>query len=153
MLVGALRATRSGGRLRGTLAMPEASRPDHRVRPVFAAYVFGFVALALLAIASLLLVGVIREPSLLNALMVISVSAPALPFAYFAARGFRANRESAFQALPERKCGVASMCFLALALVLGVSSGHVGLALGPFVAAALFGLCVRSVRQFMLFLP
>lgn len=133
--------------------MKTSTSDDRRVRPVFAAWVFGSLCLAFGLLGSAVAVQFVRSPSVENALWIVSVAAPIVPLSYFAFRGFFHNRKSAFEALPERFCALMGMSFLALAVLLGLLSGVWPQAFCPVVAAALFAFCITSVREALLFLP
>ncbi len=132
-----------------TISAPD----DRRVRPAFAAWVFGFLCVLFGLLDLALVLQFVRTPSVENVLWIISMAAPIAPLSYFAIRGFLCNRKSAFEALPERFCGTMSIAFLVLAVVLGLLSGVWAQAIGPVVAAALWGLCIAPVRVAFLFLP
>jgi hypothetical protein len=123
------------------------------VRPQIAAYAFGSVVVVILAFAGLFLIEFVRSFDPILILAALSVAAPSAPLVYFAARGFRSKRRSAFEALPQRACGYAALGFLISGFLLALVAGNWGLAIGPSIAAFLFALCVESLRESMSILP
>jgi len=124
-----------------------------RVRPVFAAVVFGGLVVLLLLLALLAGVSFLRQPSLDRAQMWFSILCPRVPLAWFAVRGFLAGRGDAFAGMPEGMCAAGAALFAALALLVGAASGVWVFAFGPAFAALFFALCLRSVREALLLLP
>jgi hypothetical protein len=120
------------------------------VRPVFAAFVFGLLAVLFLALAVLIVFATHGNSS--EVFTGVSLLAPCVPLVYFATRGFAHGRRSAFQDMPERACGLAALVFLAGVLV-ACASGVFALAVGPGIAAVLFALCVESVRNLVAAFP
>lgn len=123
------------------------------VRPVFAAWVFGFLAVLLVLGATVVFVQFLRTPNLSWLAWSTSILAPCAPLTYFAARGFREGRRGAFDDLPESACLAAALFFIALAALLRFAAGTWGTAVGPGVAAVLFAACIRSVRELLFLLP
>lgn len=123
------------------------------VRPVFAAWVFGFLAVLLVLGATVVFGQFLRTPDLSWLAWSGSILAPCAPLTYFAARGFREGRRSAFDELPESACLAAALFFIALAALLRFAVGTWGAAVGPGVTAVLFAVCVRSVRELLFLLP
>ncbi len=111
-------------------------------RPVFAAWVFGCLALLVFVAALMIAHSHVR----LQVLWALSALAPCAPLVYFAGRGFRANRRDAFEDLPERACAVAALSFSVLGLLLGWFGRTWALSLGPLLAGFAFALCIREVR-------
>ena len=120
---------------------------------MFAACVFGFLSVILGLFVLAVIIHYLQAPTLSNLMWVPSLASPIVPLSYFAFRGFRNPRSSAFESLPERYCGAASLSFLALGIVLGALSGSWAHAIGPAVAALLFALSIRAVREILLMLP
>jgi O-antigen/teichoic acid export membrane protein len=117
------------------------------IRPMFAAIVFGFLALLLGFLAAVILAQF--QPAERGALGALSILTPCIPLLYFAFRGFRANRRDAFEALPQRACALAAASFAALGFMFGWFGGTWGLAAGPIAAAVAFALCVKPLREFV----
>jgi len=123
------------------------------VRPVFAAWVFGFLAVLFVLGATVAFAQFLRTPGLSWLAWSASILAPCAPLTYFAARGFREGRRGAFDELPESACLAAALFFIALAALLRFAAGTWGAAVGPGVAAVLFAVGVRPVRELLFLLP
>lgn len=127
--------------------MPTLSN-DRRVRPIVAAFAFGFLASLFIVPSGVLLFEYLHDPTRRNAMGgVISFLSPAVPLIYFATRGFKAGRQCAFESLPQYQCFLATLIFIVIALILGAISHRVELSFLPILAAFMFALCVRPIRN------
>lgn len=114
-----------------------------RVRPMFAAIVFGFFALVFLSAAIFILIFA-RDAA--HVVPGISLLCPCATLAYFAMQARTQQHRSALQAFPQRACGMAAASFGAIAIV-ALGWNGVGAAVGPALAALLFALCLDDVRR------
>ena len=103
--------------------------------------------------AAVVFVQFLRAPRLSWLAWAASILATCAPLFYFATRGVRGRRRGTFDELPESACLTAAVSFIALAILLRFAAGTWGTAVEAGVAAVLFWLCVRSVREVIFFLP
>lgn len=110
------------------------------VRPIFAAVVFGLLALLLILFAALVLTS--KEPPR-GVAAALSALSPCAPFLYLATRGFRHNRRDAFESMPQRGCLITALMLLVFGALLGHFGGSYALTAGPAIAAFVFAMCYK----------
>lgn len=122
---------------------------DMQARPVFVAWTFGFIICFLLLCVSMGWAMFSDSGDLNELLFTISVLFPIAPMAYYAIRGFRKGRRSAFEDLPQRPCLIAMLVCLIGGVLLGLMADTWDPTFFPFVAAGFFSLGSPLVRELL----